>query len=152
MRNGYQIASNRVNGYLPPLAMNTPHMSTNVEPRWLAYARAGAFLVPALLAWWFSVTFLFPKLQQIWTEAGFHERAFFNILRTSNFLMANSVWLLTILVLMFGFLEWRGGAWFRYRRLSLGIGVWLFNAAVLLLLTAMLLSALMAAPGLIPRL
>jgi hypothetical protein len=33
----------------------------------------------------------------------------------------------------------------------LAIGAWVLNAAVLLLLTAMLLSALMAAPGLVGR-
>lgn len=50
-----------------------------------------------------------------------------------------------------GLLEWHGGAWLRYRRISLSIGAWLLNAAVLFLVTSMLLSALIAAPGLIPQ-
>src|SRR5262249_42896725 len=48
-------------------------------------------------------------------------------------------------------LEWHEGAWARYRRMSLAVGAWILNAAVLRLLTALLLSALMAAPGLVGR-
>ena len=130
--------------------MNTPPTTTR-SARWIAYAKAGAFLLPALLAWWFSTMFLFPKLQQIWVEAGFRERPFLNILRTSNLLMEEVAWIGVGMVLIFGFLEWRGGAWARYRRSFLGVGVWVLNTAILVLLTAMLVSALIAAPALIRR-
>jgi hypothetical protein len=132
-------------------AMNTPPLNANAPLRWVAYVKAGAFVLPALLAWSFSTVFLFPKLQQVWAEAGFAESAFHSLMRSSNAVMSHSVWIVSALLVLFGFLEWRGGAWVRYRQMCLGIGVWFLNTAVLLLVTAMLLSALMVAPGLVPR-
>ena len=123
-------------------------MSEKGTPCWSAYAKSVAFLLPALVAWWFSAIFLFPKLQQIWADAGFSEPAFLAIMRWANLLLAQGGWILAAVVLTVGLLEWHGGAWLRYRRTSLAIGTWLVNAAVLLLVTAMLLSALIAAPGL----
>jgi hypothetical protein len=131
--------------------MNTSPALTEPAHCWTAYAKSVAFLLPALVAWWFSAVFLFPKLQQIWSDTGFSEPAFINLMRSANILLANGGWMLAAVVLAFGFLEWHGGAWLRYRRISLWIGAWLFNAAVLFLVTSMLLSAMITAPGLISQ-
>ncbi len=131
--------------------MNAPTTIENTAPCWSAYAKAVAFLFPALVAWWFSAIFLFPKLQQIWANTGFSEPAFLSIMRCANFLLSHAGWIFAALVLVVGLLEWHGGVWSRYRRISLALGAWLLNTAVLLLLTTMLLAALIAAPGLVPR-
>ena len=50
--------------------------------------------------------------------------------------------------LMLALLEWRSGKWPRYRRSSIGVGVFVVNSAALVLITAMFTLALMAAPAL----
>jgi hypothetical protein len=129
--------------------MNNPSV-TNVAT-WASYAKTLAFLLPALFAWWFSAMFLFPKLQQIWADTRFSEPAFLNALRCANFLLAHTGWILATVVAVLALLELHDGVWSHYRRMFLAIVAWVLNAAVLLLLTAMLLSVLMAAPGLVGR-
>ncbi|MFO1499491.1 MAG: hypothetical protein U1G07_14030 [Verrucomicrobiota bacterium] len=50
--------------------MNTSSALTKPAPSWTACAKLVAFLLPTLVAWWFSAIFLFPKLQQIWSDTG----------------------------------------------------------------------------------
>ena len=124
-------------------------LPSNVPSPGPAYVKAGAFLFPGLLMWWFSTVFLFPKLQQIWADTGFAEPVFQQLLSGSNALMSHGLWIAAIGILLLGLLEWRSRGWPRYRGMSLGILAWILNTAVFLLLTAMLLSALMAAPALL---
>src|ERR1051326_9444497 len=51
----YQLAMN----------MNASGTNPNFEVRWATYAKAAAFLAPALALWAFSCVFLVPKLKQI---------------------------------------------------------------------------------------
>lgn len=124
--------------------MNTSPEAT-LSSRWITYAKALAFLLPALGAWSFSAVFLFPKLQQMWADTGFGEPAFLGAFRCANFLLAHAGWIAGAIVLVLGWLEWRGGLWLRLRSGFLAAGAWFVNAAVLALLTGMLLSALIAA-------
>jgi type II secretory pathway component PulF len=127
------------------------NVSTNRSQRtewWLTYAKTGAFVLPAILAWSFSAVFLFPKLQQIWADTGFAQPAFVSMLYSANRLLSNWFPILSVILAALVLLETRVPGWARYRPLSLGMGVWVINSAVLLLITAMLLSALIAAPGL----
>jgi hypothetical protein len=119
--------------------------SFNIEPRWATYTKATAFAAPAICLWTFSVMFLMPKLQQLCHEAGvalpwpWHATAF----------IANHT-LLTVaaIALPFVLLEWRWSRWPKYRRASLGGAAFLINAAVLALITLMVILALLAAPAL----
>lgn len=70
-------------------SMNTSPALTKPASCWNAYAKSVAFLLPALVAWWFSAVFLFPKLQQIWSDTGFSEPAFITTMRLANLLLAN---------------------------------------------------------------
>jgi len=47
-------------------------------------------------------------------------------------------------------LEWRSGRWPRYRRATVGIGVFLLNSLILIAFFMMFLAAIVAAPGLRP--
>jgi hypothetical protein len=46
------------------------------------------------------------------------------------------------------FLEWRSTQWPRYRRASVGIAAFLTNTAILVFITLMFMTALLAAPAL----
>jgi hypothetical protein len=139
--------------------MNMPNSNLNLEPRWATYLKASAFLMPAACLWLFSAIFLLPKLNEICNAAG--SRAFNfpqapAIFRTSAtiaqvmvFLTAHWIQVGGMVVLALVLLEWRFNGWSRYRRASLGAGIFLFNFAVLLSITLMVLSALLGANALL---
>jgi hypothetical protein len=124
--------------------MNTSLSAPNIEARWASYLKAGTFLAPPLILWTFSCVFLMPKLKQICENAGI---ALPTALQATLFATSHSAVILGGLVLCLIFLEWRCTAWPKYRRATLGTGVFAFNALVLLLITMMVFSALIAAPA-----
>jgi hypothetical protein len=124
--------------------MNTSFPTPNVEPRWAPYLKAGTFLAPSLILWTFSCVFMMPKLKQICGNAGF---ALPTILQATLFVTAHPVLILGAIVSPFFLLEWRSNGWPKYRRVTLGTGVFLINALILLLITMMVFSALIAAPA-----
>lgn len=122
--------------------MNTAAPICKLEPGWATYIKAGAFLAPSLILWTFSCIFMMPKLKQICENAGL---VLPTVLQAT--LVATSHATLISLGLFFSFalLEWRSTAWVRYRRTIIGSGVFLINALVLLVITTMVFSALVAA-------
>jgi hypothetical protein len=124
--------------------MNTPY--SNIEPRWATYFKATAFLAPALLLWAMSCVFLIPKLQQICADAGGGPLPF--IVRAMIGLAEHGLFISVGIILMLVLLEWRSGKWPRYRRAAVGIGAFLLNAAVLISIFMMVVTALLAAPAL----
>lgn len=136
------------------LNMNASNLTLNMEPRRATYFKATAFLLPAAFAWWFSVVFLLPKLQEFCNVAGmavFTFREAPAIFRISGaighmmvFLTAHCVLISGIVILALALLEWRSNGWPRYRRTTVGAGIFVFNFAVLLSITLMVTSALVA--------
>jgi hypothetical protein len=124
--------------------MNTSCINPNVEARWATYAKAAAFLTPALSLWIFSCVFLMPKLKQIANNASL---ALPTLLQITLFLSSHFVLISATLVLSLVFLEWRSNRWPRYRRTTLGVSIFLINTLVLLVITLMVFSALLAAPA-----
>jgi hypothetical protein len=134
------IATSTLN---PP--MTSPNPAVPLEPRWSTYLKAGAFLAPATCLWWFSIIFIFPKVQTIARDAGVtnttpHQMIAF----LAHYGLAISGVILGSLIL----LEWRSNAWPRYRRASVMVAVFLVNAAIMLLITVMLTLTMMAVPAL----
>src|SRR5437667_3385967 len=127
-------------------------MSTSLvvstEARWLTYLKGGIFILPALLFWTFAHIFIFPKLQQIWRDAGFEAPTIQSIVRASNSFSEHGPLICAAVILVLILLEWRNRTWPRYRRVSVGTVAFLLNSAVLFVLTTMLASALLAAPAL----
>jgi len=123
--------------------MNASSIS-NIEARWATYSKAATFLAPSLILWMVSCVFLTPKLKQICDNAGLSLPAIlqFTLGATSHFVLISCAFLLSFVLL-----EWRSNKWPRYRRATLGTGVFLVNAFVLLLITLMVFSALIAAPA-----
>jgi len=120
-----------------------------IEPRWATYIRGGAFLLPAVSLGAFSAMFLLPRLQMICNDAGVAVPNLFRItIAMMEFLHDHGVHVLGAIILMLIFVEWRSGKWPRYRRTSIGVGVFVVNSAVLALITAMFTLAMMVAPAL----
>ena len=132
------------------ICMNTPQMNSNFEPWWATYAKAAAFLVPAVSLWAFSVVFLFPKVQEICRDAnlGRDSDSVHRVMGIMNLLKEHGTVISAAFILGLILLEWRSGKWPRYRRASVGVTVFLVNAVVLVLITTMFTFAMMGAPSL----
>jgi hypothetical protein len=123
--------------------MNTsqPH----IEPWWATYLKGGVFLGPAVILWTLSIIFVFPKLKQICLEAGVAIPGFY---RVPNFISEHNLLICAGVIAMLVLLERRWTNWAKYRRMSVGIAVFLVNATVMVLIFAMVVLALLAAPAL----
>ena len=132
----------------PTILMNTSNCT--IEPRWATYIKAAGFLVPAVSLLAFSSVFLVPKVQQICRDAGLAVPILFRIVIAMVLnIREHGMLIVGAILLMLALLEWRSGKWPRYRRSSIGFGVFVVNSAVLVLITAMFTLALMAAPALL---
>ena len=128
--------------------MNTSLCTQSIEPGWKSYLTASAFSVPAIAAACFSVTFLVPKLEEIWKLTGFDSAAVGVLLNVVLFTARHGLILLLTVGVIVGLLEWRSRGWPHYRRVSLGIACFLVNTAVLVYLTALFTTAMITAPSL----
>ena len=131
--------------------MNTLSSNSNLESWWRTYLKAAAFLAPPLAVWAVSCVFVFPKLKTLWRDAGFMDETMQGFIGASDFFMHHGVLICLGVAALLSVLEWRQGVWPRYRRASVGTLVFVLNAIVLVLLFAMLCSAVIVAAGLLPR-
>ena len=132
----------------PSNTLNSMNPSTTLEPRWVTYTKAAIFASPALLLTIFAAMFLMPKLQRICQEAGMKLPGVYHAAAS---ITEHPVMVALLLIVPFAMLEWRWSRWPQFRRISLGGTVFVINAAVMVLLAAMLVLALVAAPGLTQR-
>src|SRR5882672_1325630 len=124
-------------------------LPANVELWWRTYLKAAAFLLPPVAIWAISCVFVFPKLKTLWRDTGFMDETMLGFMRASNFFEEHGVLIGAGVIALLSLLEWRKGVWPRYRRASVGTLVFLLNGAVLILLLAMLCSAVIVAAGLL---
>ncbi len=128
--------------------MNLPQTTNSYEPWWKTYVKAVVFVTPAVSALAFSMIYLLPKLQEIWKQAGFSEPSAYQALSLAAFALQNGFLILLALALILALLEWRSTLWPRYRRAFVGTATFIVNTTVLIFITAMFATALMAAPAL----
>lgn len=128
----------------PTLAtnMNTSYSNTNLEPRWATYLKSAGFVLPAITLWTLMVVFVVPKLREVCMHAGVALPVVYNLVFT---LMQHGLLLCVALAGALIFLEWRSNRWPRYRRAAFGVGVFVLNAAVLLLISFLVVYAVIAA-------
>ena len=131
--------------------MNALPSNLNLEPWWRTYLKAAAFLLPPVTIWAISCVFVFPKLKTLWRDTGFMDETMLGFMRASNFFQEHGVLIGVGVIALLSLLEWRKGAWPRYRRASVETLVFLLNSAVLLLVFAMLCSSIFIAAGLLPK-
>jgi hypothetical protein len=137
------------------LAMNMNTSNSNFEPRWATYAKAVTFIFPAVFLWLFTVIFVLPKANEICQKAGTTVfnldpapamfRAWATIGQVMIFLTNHGLLIGGAIIAAFVLLERYFNHWPRYRRPAIGVGAFLFNAVVLLSLTVMIISILVAA-------
>lgn len=107
-------------------------------------------MTPALLTLAFSGVFLLPKLKTIWRDAGYDSPGALRMLQLAGFLGDHAAALSAALLVLLVLLEWRARRWPRYRRAAVGTAAFLVNTGVLLFMTVMFATALLAAPALVP--
>jgi hypothetical protein len=131
-------------------SMNT---SSNIEARWATYLKGGLFVMPAIVFWILSAVFVVPKLQQICADAGIFNYEGWPLIesciRTTLFFSQHGVLIGGGLIVMLALLEWRSRKWPRYRRATIGAGVFLLNGVILFSIFVMFVTALLAAPALL---
>jgi type II secretory pathway component PulF len=131
--------------------MNALPSNLTVESWWRTYLKAAAFLLPPVAIWAISCVFVFPKLKTLWRDTGFMDETMQGFMGASQFFEEHGLLIGAAFIALLGLLEWRKGLWPRYRRASVGTLVFLLNGAVLILIFAMLCSAVIVAASSLPR-
>jgi hypothetical protein len=123
---------------------------TSIEPWWRTYLRGAAFSIPALLVLAFSSVYLFPKLETLWRDARFGaSSATITAVQTAYFMTRHFFIIAATVAGTLVLLEWRSRSWPQYRRVSVCVTAFLVNTAILVFITVMFMTALMAAPALL---
>ena len=137
--------------------MNQANADFSADQRRDTYLKAAAFFLPAAFFWMVSVIFLFPLLQQLCQAAGTTSFNFDHaplplqaggaVGQAMIFLTMHSYVVCAAVLLTLSLLEWRSNLWRRHRRAFIGTGAVLFNFLVLLSITLMVVTAILAAPA-----
>lgn len=123
---------------------------TDIEPRWRTYLRGTAFSIPALFILAFSSGYLLPKLETLWRDARFGaSSSAIAAVQVAYFVTQHFFVIAATVTVVLVLLEWRSSRWPRYRRASVGVAAFLANTAILVFITVMFMTALMAAPALL---
>jgi len=138
----------------PTTHMNISPLTPNSEPRWATYFKAATFAFPAAFIWLFSVVFIIPKLQELCQHAGIALFAFKDA--PGVFQAFAFVGRACLSSPILDCMSVRPSCWFlacwngeraggrAYRRAVLGAGTFLLNLAVLISITLMVISAIVA--------
>jgi len=138
----YQLAMN--------MNINTAQPAS--EPRWATYGKTLVWVLPAMVLWVGSLVMVLPKLKQLCAVSNTVLPApMLFVLALSDLLKSNLLLVLAATGLVLGGLEWRSRIWDRRRRLVLGVGAFLLNSFVLVLISALLVLAVIAASNLLPH-
>lgn len=128
------------------MADQIPPPLPNAETALATYLKAFGTIFPALFIWFFSNAFLLPKLQWLWQHTNLTGSKAQWFMDASNFLANNMQFVFEAAVPVLIALELCVAAWPRYRRAVVSVIVVLFHTTVLLGLTAIATSVLLAAP------
>ena len=126
-------------------SMNTEPSHPQTEARWKTYAKAGIAVVPAVVACLMARTYILPKVQQIWAEAGLGMNG---PITASLAVLQNVVPALFVAVVLFALMEWRWRTGARFRGALTTVAVVLLNTAAFFGIIALCVAAVLAAPNL----
>ncbi|HZV33255.1 MAG TPA: hypothetical protein VFB72_01660 [Verrucomicrobiae bacterium] len=126
-------------------------------PGWAAYVRAIFFIAPTLAAWCLAEIFVVPQVNAIWRKdlvMTLGANTSFDHVRhldhaISSLISTNFLWIVAVVALCLGLMEWRVKFWPRYRRVFLGCTVFTLNVAFLVSLFIQFLAAALAASWLV---
>lgn len=141
---GWAQQSKPANGF----NMNPP--VHNAAPRWTAYLKTCAQVVPATAVWIFACVFVVPKLKEICAATNMDLAApIITALTVSDFVRTNFILLSVVILTALILLEWRSRQWPHYRRRVLGLLGYLLNLVVLAIMTALCVLAVVAGANLL---
>lgn len=124
------------------------------EPGWATYLKTALTAFPALFVWLCTCIFVLPKLRELCLKSGtplfeFKDapvviQGLLFVARKLELLTPYCLYIGLLVLIVLSFLEWRSALWPRYRRAVLGTGIYLLNAAVLVTIALMVITALLA--------
>jgi hypothetical protein len=127
------------------------HRAMNVEPAWKTYLKIGIAMTPTLIFGLFFMVVNFPKAEAILRKAGLlgdspsHSTALFRLIISLSYLVFSNLNLILLaLACALTALEIWVPSWARMRRPICVVGAVLFNAFVLLGMTATTVTAFLA--------
>jgi hypothetical protein len=130
--------------------MSATAQNDSLERRWPLYLKGLLFVLPPIVAWGFSCTFLVPKLRELYEVANLDLTTTGWLWRTPSVLIVlaqHALFVGILLVLILGGLEVLSRGYRHYRRTTVNILVWTINVAALVGLTNLLILAIWVAPG-----
>lgn len=117
-----------------------------IESAWHSYGRAAVIALPALLFLFFTATFIFPKVETIWTDTGLHHSQAAWLMHTTSYLFS-SAWLIYVfVVLLLILLKFRVRSWTRWRSWTLIAAAAILNIFVLSTITMTTIAVALAVP------
>jgi hypothetical protein len=131
------------------LAANMNSSLQNFEPRWAAYFKTIAFILPAIFLWVCCLVVALPKLKEMCEVSDtpvpkpIQTALFLSDLFKENFFVVSIPVVLALVLL-----EWRSRWWERRRRLVFGVAAFVLNSTVLVIITAMLVFAVIVGASL----
>lgn len=128
------------------MSSHTPPPLPDPDGAFRTYVRAVALLIPTIFVWLFATTFLVPKLEQLWKDAGLTGSKAQWFMNATYALKQNFTFVLAGVVVVLLLLEFRWAAWPRYRRVVVASASLFFHTVVLVGITMIATAALLAAP------
>jgi hypothetical protein len=129
-------------------AMNPNSSNSQTEMRWKTYAKAAAALIPAVAACLMARTFILPKVERIWAEAGLGPDG---AIAAALVVLSNVGPALVFAAILFALVEWRWRSAARFRGALATSAVVVLNAAAFFGITALCVAAVLAAPNMHKR-
>ena len=124
-------------------------LPTRPGNRLKTYFTAAVFLTPPIAVWVLCSVFGFPKLKQLWADAGFSDSTATGFMITSDFFLRHGILLFASVIILTAWVELRDvGWWKRHRGVIVGAAVFLLNTGVLVLMLIMMATAIAVAPHL----
>lgn len=128
------------------LAPTSPPPLPGHESATVTYLKALGTTAPAVVIWLFMRAFALPKLHWLWQKTELTGSKAQWLMDASNILAQGVQVFIAVGVLVMAWCEVRAGSWPRYRSTVVAVVVVTFHTAVLLSLTAITISALLAVP------
>jgi hypothetical protein len=126
-----------------------PPLPKKEDPVWEAfrvYLRAFVFLSPSLFVSSFVLTYLFPRVRQLWNDVGLHTSKVQWMMAGMESLMSHFVFVAIAVIVFIVVAELTWAGWRRYRRFVVTSFTLLVHTAVLIWVVAIAIEATLAAP------
>jgi hypothetical protein len=120
--------------------------ASGIEPGWATYLRGLLLMGPALFIWFSTRILILPKLKEIWLASRLDMPSLLRQILAGMDVTCRYWWAFAAgAVALLGLLEWRSRGWPRFRRTTMGCGIFTLNLCALLALAAIGILGILAA-------